>query len=161
MVFLWVFFDSDIPENVLDNFTHILLHSEKYVHLIIYHKKARIFSPNSLFVHSKTTLNPNDPAKITPFSGLFFMKNLKGWKLQNTLVPASNEFGYNEHPLTASRFLCIKIIDSNVKKFGYYEHPPTTRTFLFLVISGTQCIVYFLQLWSLGNLCQTSGVITL
>ena len=45
--------------------------------------------------------------------------------------------------VTASRFLCIKIIDSNVKKFSYYDHPPTTNNFLciyLLVISETQCI---------------------
>ena len=29
-----------------------------------------------------------------------------------------NEFGYNEHPAIISRFLCIKITESNVKKFG-------------------------------------------
>ena len=59
-----------------------------------------------------------------------------------TLGPAYNEFGYNEHPPTTSRFLCIKIIESNVKKFGYYEHPPTASSFLciyLLVVSGTQC----------------------
>ena len=62
----------------------------------------------------------------------------KYWR--NTLGPAYNEFGYYEHPPTRSRFLCIKIIDSNVKKFGYYEHPPTTSSFLciyLLIISGT------------------------
>ena len=60
----------------------------------------------------------------------------------STLGPAYNEFGYYEHPPTMSRFLCIKIIDSNDKKFGYYEHPSTTSSFLciyLLVISGTQC----------------------
>ena len=61
---------------------------------------------------------------------------------KRTLGPTYNEFGYCEHPATTSRFLCIKIIDSNVKKFGYYEHTPTTCSFLciyLLVISGTQC----------------------
>ena len=31
-----------------------------------------------------------------------------------TLGPAYNEFGYNEHPVSTSKFLCIKIIDCNV-----------------------------------------------
>ena len=38
-----------------------------------------------------------------------------------TLDPAYNEFGYNEHSAITSRFLCIKIIDCNVKKFGYND----------------------------------------
>ena len=60
----------------------------------------------------------------------------------NTLGPADNEFSYNEHPPTVSRFLCIKIIDSSVWKFDYYKHPPTRSSFLciyLLVLSGTQC----------------------
>ena len=59
-----------------------------------------------------------------------------------TLGPAYNEFGYNEHPPTTSRFLCIKIIGNNVKKFGYYEHHPTRSSFLcsnLLVPRGTPC----------------------
>ena len=36
-----------------------------------------------------------------------------------TLGLAYNEFGYYEHPSTTSRFVCVKIIDSNVKKVGY------------------------------------------
>ena len=58
-------------------------------------------------------------------------------------VPLTYGFGYNEHLPTTSRFLCIKIIDNNVKKFGYYEHPPTTSSFLcmyVLVLSESQCI---------------------
>ena len=39
-----------------------------------------------------------------------------------TLGSVYNEFGYNEHPAITSRFLCIKIIDCNVKKFAYNEH---------------------------------------
>ena len=31
-----------------------------------------------------------------------------------TLGPAYNEFGYNKHLTTMSRFLCIKIIDCSV-----------------------------------------------
>ena len=44
----------------------------------------------------------------------------------DTLGPA-----YNEHPAITSRFLCIKIIECNVKKFGYKEHPLTTQFLLF------------------------------
>ena len=58
------------------------------------------------------------------------------------LDPTYVEFGYNEHPATTSRFLCIKIIDYNVKKFGYNEHPLITSSFFcifLLVVSGTQC----------------------
>ena len=47
----------------------------------------------------------------------------------DTLGPAYNEFSYNEHPLTTSSFLCIRLIDSNVNKFGYSEHPPKTSSF--------------------------------
>ena len=36
-------------------------------------------------------------------------------------VPAYNEFGYSEHPAILGRFLCIKIIDCDVKKSGYNE----------------------------------------
>ena len=53
-----------------------------------------------------------------------------------------SEFGYNEHSAITSRFLCIRIIDSNVKKFGYNEHPPATTSFFcifLLVVSRTQC----------------------
>ena len=46
-----------------------------------------------------------------------------------TLSPAYNEFGYNVHPAVTSKFLCIKIIDCNVKKFGYNEHPLTMTSF--------------------------------
>ena len=55
---------------------------------------------------------------------------------------AYNEFGYNEHPGTASRSLCMKIIVCNVKKFGYNEHPLITSSFFcifLLVVSGIQC----------------------
>ena len=53
-----------------------------------------------------------------------------------------NEFGYNEHLAITSRFLCINIIDCNVKKFAYNEHPLVTNSFfciILLVVSGTQC----------------------
>ena len=38
-----------------------------------------------------------------------------------TLGPSYNEFGYNEHPAVTRESLCVKIIDSKVKKFGYNE----------------------------------------
>ena len=60
-------------------------------------------------------------------------------RLSWTLGPAYNEFGYYEHPPTASGFLFIKII---VKKFGYCEHAPTMSIFLcisLLVLNGIQC----------------------
>ena len=53
-------------------------------------------------------------------------------KKSTTLDPAYNEFGYNEHPVIVSRFLCIKLIDCNVKKFGYNEYP--------LITSSSFCI---------------------
>ena len=55
--------------------------------------------------------------------------------------PAHNEFGYNEHPTIMRTFLCIKIINCNVKKFGHNEHPPVTSSFFCIVLlaSGTQC----------------------
>ena len=39
-----------------------------------------------------------------------------------TLGPAY-EFGYSENPTTKGSFLCIEIIDCNVKKFGYMGAP--------------------------------------
>ena len=36
---------------------------------------------------------------------------------RNTFGTAYNEFGYNEDPAIASRFLCIKIIDSAWRAF--------------------------------------------
>ena len=44
--------------------------------------------------------------------------------------------------VTTSRFLCIKIIDCNVKKLCYNEYPLITSSFfciVLLVVSGTQC----------------------
>ena len=64
----------------------------------------------------------------------------------STLGPACNEFGYNEHPLATSEFLCIKIIDSNVEKPSDYQHPPTTSNFLctyLLVLSENHCMCSF------------------
>ena len=45
------------------------------------------------------------------------------------LCPVNKEFGYNDHPVTMSRFPCVKIIYCNVRKFGYKEHPLITSTF--------------------------------
>ena len=61
---------------------------------------------------------------------------------QSTLGLACNEFGYNDHLAMTSRFLCIEIIDFNVKKFGYNEDPLIMTSFFCIfpiVISGTQC----------------------
>ena len=49
---------------------------------------------------------------------------------------------YNEHLAIMSIFLCIKIIESNVKKFPYNEHKHITSGFFcifLLVLSGAQC----------------------
>ena len=65
---------------------------------------------------------------------------------RNTFGPAYNEFGYNEDPAIASRFLCIKIIDYSVKKFGYKEHPLVTSSFFYiflLIVSETQYNIGF------------------
>ena len=76
-------------------------------------------------------------------------RTVKGWrprrlgKASFTLAPAYNEFGYNEHPDIASRFLCNNIIDCHAKTFGYNEHPLVISSFfciILLVVSGTQCI---------------------
>ena len=37
---------------------------------------------------------------------------------------------YNEYPALSSRYLCIKIIDCNVKKFSRNEHPLVTKALL-------------------------------
>ena len=60
---------------------------------------------------------------------------------RNTLGPAY-EFGYNEHSAITNSFLCIRLIDSNVKKFGYNKHPLRNNSFFSIclfVISGPQC----------------------
>ena len=44
---------------------------------------------------------------------------------QSTLFPTYKEFGYNEQPAMTIKFLCIKIIDINVKKFDNNEIPLT------------------------------------
>ena len=62
--------------------------------------------------------------------------------VHGTLGPAYNEFGYNEHPVIATKFLCIELIDYNVKKFAYNEHPLLTSSFFYtflLLVSGIQC----------------------
>ena len=51
---------------------------------------------------------------------------------QSTLDPA-----YNEHLVITSKFLCIKIIDCNVKKFSYNKHPLLTSS--FFCIFFTRC----------------------
>ena len=48
----------------------------------------------------------------------------------STLDPTHNESGYNEYLAIKSRFLCIKLIDCNLKKLGYNEHPLITSRFL-------------------------------
>ena len=62
----------------------------------------------------------------------------------NTLSPANNEFGYNKHLATTSKFLCIKTIDCNVKKFSCNEHPLVTSSFFcicLLVLSNAMSLV--------------------
>ena len=59
--------------------------------------------------------------------------------MNSTLGPPYHEFGYKKHPAVTSRFLCIKIIDCNVKKFSYNEHP--------LIISSFFCIFLLLKLF--------------
>ena len=54
-----------------------------------------------------------------------------------TLGPTYYEFGYNERPVTVSRFLYIKLIDCNVRR-----HPLIMSSFFcifLLIVSGTQC----------------------
>ena len=40
----------------------------------------------------------------------------------NSRVYSATCFCYNEHEFVMSKFLCIKIMGSNVKKFGYNKH---------------------------------------
>ena len=40
--------------------------------------------------------------------------------LQNYTESTYNEFGYNEHPVSKSRFICIEIIDWNVNMYLYF-----------------------------------------
>ena len=47
---------------------------------------------------------------------------------------AYNEFNYNEHPVTRSNILCIKIIDRKVKRFGYNEFPLQKRSFFCILL---------------------------
>ena len=50
-----------------------------------------------------------------------------------TLGPAYNEFGYYEHPL-----LCIKIIDSNVKKFTLHLFVRFKQDSVYLARNSSQ-----------------------
>ena len=56
--------------------------------------------------------------KLQIFSQFYSMRSAI-----NTLGPTYNEFVYNQHPVTRSRFLCIKIIECDVENFDYNEHP--------------------------------------
>ena len=72
-----------------------------------------------------------------------------------TLGPAYNEFIYNEHPAITSSFLCIIVIDNNVKKFGFNEHSLRTDSFFcifLLVVSETQCIYHYIVILNLEPL---------
>ena len=63
--------------------------------------------------------------------------------MANTLGPAYNDFGYNNHLAITSRILCIKIID-NGKKFDYSAqtlHEVVSIVSFLLAVSGTQCII--------------------
>ena len=76
-------------------------------------------------------------------------------KMTFTMGTAYNEFGYNQYPAIMSRFLCIKIIDCNVKHFSYNHN----EQFLLnlLPVSGTEYISKFsrtLSSHSLGELFQ-------
>ena len=43
--------------------------------------------------------------------------------LEDTVNPASYEFGWSKHPLTSNRFLCSKITDSSAERFAYNKDP--------------------------------------
>ena len=91
------------------------------------------FLPNPGRILSVLTFNGLRPLNVN--AGRIWQKMMN---YRNTLGPAYNEFGYNEHPAISSRFLCSIIIGSNVKKFGYNEHLPTMSSFFcifFLVVS--------------------------
>ena len=53
-------------------------------------------------------------------------------------------FGYIEHLVIMSTFLCIKITDCNAEKFGYYQYPLIVSSFfciVLLVVNGTRCML--------------------
>ena len=53
-----------------------------------------------------------------------------------------------EHPVETI-FPCIKTVKSNVKQFGYKRTRLTTSTFLcilLVIVSGTKCTVYYVNL---------------
>ena len=74
--------------------------------------------------------------------GLFF-SNMKKNVQKLRLGPAYNEFGYNENPVTASRFFYIELIDCNVKRFTYNEHPIITSSFFTSFSCCKRDPVYF------------------
>ena len=57
---------------------------------------------------------------------------------------------YNEDPATTSRFLCIKIIECNVKKFVYNEHTLTTTSFFESFYSLQEGYNVISKDWSTG-----------
>ena len=83
-------------------------------------------------------------------------------------APGYNEFGYYEHPATMSlvtmstrllwvwllwapgRFLCIKIIDCNIKKPSYNEHPLITRCFFYIIDCSVKKFGYVIE-WAATN----------
>ena len=57
---------------------------------------------------------------------------------RTSLIPTYRELCYVEHPSTANRSLCNKIIDRNVRKFSGNEHPPARYVHLnFIISTGT------------------------
>ena len=69
--------------------------------------------------------------------------------MSHTSPPITPGPAYNGYQATTSRFLCIEITDSKVKKFGYYEYPLAMSSFFcifLLVFSGTQGTLEYLSI---------------
>ena len=60
-------------------------------------------------------------------------------KLYKTVGSIYNWFGYNEHRYIKNRFLCIKIIDSNIEKFSYDREFAPTGNIKFVLHLFTRC----------------------
>ena len=72
---------------------------------------AAHFSPHSNFVSSSSVNGPVHTKLYVSFFPDYISHNATGCDAElSILVPAYNEYGYNEHPAITSRFLCIKIM---------------------------------------------------
>ena len=72
---------------------------------------AAHFSPRSKSVSPSSVNGPVHTKLLVSFFPDYISHNTAGCDVElSMLVPAYNEFGYNEHPAITSRFLGIKIM---------------------------------------------------